>query len=199
MRQWPAVGLDAVGLEETKYAWLGAKPLIDISVGLPPGGSLPAVLADECGLAFRAVNPESVLFAIFGRPGFRLANVHVRFMGAESERWDVLFRDFLRAHPVVAQEYGEAKRGAATVEGSGRSRYSDTKAPFIRSIIPKIEAWASKTDWRLAPPRTSPEWNASGTAGACRMSILVGGRLVPRARQLLAVTGAHGCRIDWRQ
>ena len=143
-RHLPGSRIEHVG--STSVPGLAAKPLIDISVGLPPGGSLAAATAHECGLEFRAVNPESVLFAIFARPGFRLANVHVRYRGAESERWDILFRDFLRAHPAIAQRYGETKRAAAaTVSGLGRSEYSETKAPFIRSLIPEIEAWATRS------------------------------------------------------
>lgn len=132
----------------TSVPGLAAKPIVDISVGLPTGGSLPAALAQRCRLTFRAVNPESVLFAIFERPGYRLANVHVRYIGSESERWDILFRDFLRAHPSVAQRYGEAKhRAADAVEAQGRSRYSETKAPFIISLTEEIEGWALASGW----------------------------------------------------
>lgn len=134
----------------TSIPGLPAKPLIDISVGLPPAASLPVALAEECGLSFRGVNPESVLFAIFESPGYRLANVHFRYAGAESERWDLLFRDFLRAHPVVARQYGDAKRRAAeAVDRRGRAAYSDTKAPFIRSLVGEIESWAVAMKWQL--------------------------------------------------
>src|SRR5687768_16128884 len=56
----------------TSVPGLSAKPLIDISVGIPIGSSLSVATADRCRLTFRAVNPESVLFAIFERPSFRL-------------------------------------------------------------------------------------------------------------------------------
>lgn len=138
----------------TSVPGLAAKPVIDISVGLAIGASLAAATALQCGLEFRAVSPESVLFAIFERPGFRLANVHVRFAGSESERWDLLFRDFLRSHPEAALDYGNVKRKAAdTVRGAGRATYSQTKAPFIASLADAIERWAVDTTWELPAHR----------------------------------------------
>ena len=146
----PGARIEHVG--STSVPSLSAKPLIDISVGIAIGSFLSVATADQCGLTFRAVNPESVLFAIFDRPTFRIANVHVRYRGAESERWDILFRDYLRANPGRVAEYREAKEtAAATVEGRGRSRYSDTKGPFIRALIDEVEDWATASGWSLAP------------------------------------------------
>ena len=40
-----------------------AKPILDVSVGLAPLISLDADVANDLHLTFRAVNPESTLFA----------------------------------------------------------------------------------------------------------------------------------------
>ncbi len=146
----PMARIDHIG--STSVPGLAAKPVIDINVGLAANTSLHVDVVEACGLAFRAVNPESVLFAIFDRPGFRLANVHVRHAGSGAERWDLLFRDFLRAHPSVAADYGRAKRRACeAVAGRGRGAYSETKAPFIASITPQIHRWALETRWEPQP------------------------------------------------
>jgi GrpB-like predicted nucleotidyltransferase (UPF0157 family) len=132
----------------TSVPGLAAKPLIDISVGLAPRSSLDEAVTTRCGLIFRAVNPESVLFALYERPGLRIANVHVRYMGEESERWDILVRDFLRTHRSVALQYGEAKRQAAAA-ADGRAAYSATKAPFLNALSSEMERWSTTSGWQL--------------------------------------------------
>jgi GrpB-like predicted nucleotidyltransferase (UPF0157 family) len=123
-----------------------AKPLIDVSVGLAPGSSLDLDVVRSSGLTFRAVNPEAVLFALYRPDGLRIANVHVRYRDSAPELWDLLFRDYLRAHPDDAAEYGEAKRQASKLSGS-RADYSKTKAPFVEKLRPRVNAWASETGW----------------------------------------------------
>jgi GrpB-like predicted nucleotidyltransferase (UPF0157 family) len=53
----------------------------------------------------------------------RRTHVHVRRAGSFSEQWALLFRDYLRAHPEVAAEYGTLKRRLSrevVADGPGR-------------------------------------------------------------------------------
>ena len=141
----PAARVEHVG--STSVPGCAAKPLIDVSVGLPPGSSFDLEAATACGLSFRAVNPEAVLFARYDGSGLRLCNVHVREAGAPGERWDLLFRDFLRSHPHEAADYAQAKRRAAGA--ADRAAYSAAKAPFVESLRRRVETFARETGWQL--------------------------------------------------
>ena len=117
-----------------------AKPILDVSVGLTPLISLDADVANDLRLIFRAVNPESTLIAIYGPEHLRLANVHVRQQDGESEKWNLIFRDFLRTHPDAVKSYEEIKR-AAMGSFPNRAQYSEAKAPFISALRSRIEEW----------------------------------------------------------
>ena len=56
----------------------------------------------------------------------------VKLMG---EFWEthVLFRDFLRTHPNVAQQYEALKRELAVKFRADRERYTDSKTPLNES------------------------------------------------------------------
>jgi hypothetical protein len=45
--------------------------------------------------------------------------VHVRYRDAPSERWDLVWRDYLRSHPAELQAYADAKRAAARLSAIG--------------------------------------------------------------------------------
>src|SRR5688572_27747880 len=50
----------------------------------------------------------------FSQPaGQRRTNLHVRMDGRANQRYPLLFRDYLRAHPPVAEAYAELKRRLA--------------------------------------------------------------------------------------
>ena len=57
-------------------------------------------------------------------------------------RWgeQLLFRDYLRAHPEVAQEYGQLKRALAAVVGDDVVSFRAGKRPFIQAVLAKARA-----------------------------------------------------------
>src|SRR5215510_2408729 len=59
---------------------------------------------------------------------------HVHLMEPTAVRWSeqLLFRDYLRAHPEVAQEYGQLKRTFATAVGDDDVGFRAGKPPFIQ-------------------------------------------------------------------
>ncbi len=48
-----------------------------------------------------------------------------------------MFRDYLRKHPKIAEEYALLKSELATIYKYDRSAYTQQKEPFIKDIIRK--------------------------------------------------------------
>jgi GrpB-like predicted nucleotidyltransferase (UPF0157 family) len=48
---------------------------------------------------------------------------------------ELAFRDYLRAHPDVAQNYVTLKRRLATQFENDREAYTEAKADFIRDVL----------------------------------------------------------------
>ena len=107
--------------------------------------------------------------------GERRANVHVRRAGSANERYALLFRDYLRAHPLVALAYAELKR-RLRASLADVANYADVKDPAVDLIYLAAEQWASATSWTLAPgpvpARLWPFWSrfveSTGRAGEDR-------------------------------
>jgi GrpB-like predicted nucleotidyltransferase (UPF0157 family) len=77
----------------------------------------------------------------------RLANVHVRLTGRSNQRYALLFRDYLRAHPAAAQAYAQAKEALAKYHASDTEAYYDVKDPVCDIIITGAEEWALRVGW----------------------------------------------------
>ena len=73
------------------------------------------------------------------------ASHHLHMTEFESDFWQdkILFRDFLRAHPEVAREYGQLKKELAAEHGADRDKYEDyteAKSGFIESVVTRARA-----------------------------------------------------------
>ena len=80
----------------------------------------------------------------------RRANVHVRLIGWPNQRYALLFRDYLRAHPPAADAYAELKRQLAK-ELRDLVTYTEVKDPACDLIMVAAETWASATGWAPGP------------------------------------------------
>ena len=72
----------------------------------------------------------------------------MRERGRANQRYPVLFRDYLRAHPNAAEAYGRLKRRLAVL-CEDTMTYADAKDPVCDIIMQAAEGWAVKTDWRM--------------------------------------------------
>lgn len=168
--QWPnmyedekARVLDAIGhavvaiehVGSTAVPGLGAKPIIDIMVGIPRLAD-----AQQCIEPLRSIGYEYVpeyevqlperRYFHKGPAGARTHHLHM--VEPTSEFWErhLLFRDFLRAHPEASQHYDALKKELAAKFGPDREGYTEAKTPFIRAVEEKARAAkASGTSWRL--------------------------------------------------
>ena len=70
----------------------------------------------------------------------RICHLHIcEFNGKE---WieKLLFRDYLRLHPEISQEYASLKKELASKYKFDRSTYTKEKAPFIKDVIEKAKS-----------------------------------------------------------
>ncbi len=139
-----ALGSRAVGIEHvgsTAVPGLCAKPVIDIMVGVRTLDEAPKCVGALEGLGyeyvpgFEVVVPERRYFRRFDVAGRRTHQIHL----VERRNLDwwgrhVRLRDYLRAHPEVAREYGELKTSLARRFRHDRAGYMDGKDGFIRVL-----------------------------------------------------------------
>jgi GrpB-like predicted nucleotidyltransferase (UPF0157 family) len=71
----------------------------------------------------------------------------VRVAGRANQRYALLFRDYLRAHPATADAYAELKqRLAQNLADPGT--YPEVKDPAVDLIYLAAEEWAEVNGWR---------------------------------------------------
>ena len=98
---------------------------------VPAPSAAPAQPADWAKLYFQQ------------RPGERPAHIHVRVAGAPNQRYALLFRDYLRAHPASAQAYATLKRELARRFRDDADAYYDVKDPACDLVWEAAKEWAA--------------------------------------------------------
>ncbi len=93
--------------------------------------------------------PEAQLKKRFFRGLKRRANLHVRVGGAFNQRYPILCRDYLRAHPVTAESYQVIKERLSDWFPTDANRYYDIKDPVFDIIMDGAEIWAAATGWTV--------------------------------------------------
>jgi GrpB-like predicted nucleotidyltransferase (UPF0157 family) len=84
-------------------------------------------------------------------PGYRRVNVHVRVVGQANQRYPLLFRDYLRAHPASARAYATLKKDLALLLPDDLDHYTDVKDAACDLIYFAAEAWAQTIGWNPGP------------------------------------------------
>jgi GrpB-like predicted nucleotidyltransferase (UPF0157 family) len=131
-----AADIEHVG--STAVPGLGAKPVIDVMIGLSQ-----LVEAENCIAALEAAGHEYVQKyekevperRYFRKPrvGPRAYHVHCVVKGCDFWVRHLAFRDYLRAHPASAADYYELKRDLAMRRT--KEEYAEAKSPFIKGIL----------------------------------------------------------------
>jgi len=127
----------------TSVPGLGAKPIIDIMVGLreladharsvPPLQAIGYLHKGEHGI------PERHYFRKPVR-GPRTHQIHMVEQGRDFWLRHLLFRDYLRRHPEEAAAYQRLKVGLAARFGTDVEAYTEAKTEFIQSALAKARA-----------------------------------------------------------
>lgn len=84
-----------------------------------------------------------------GATGARPMNLQVRRAGSGNGRYALLFRDYLHAHPLAAEAYGQAKVALANHGPTDWDLYYDVKDPICDIIMAGAEDWAASSKWRV--------------------------------------------------
>ncbi len=156
-----ALRIDHIG--STSVPGLPAKDVIDIQITvaaldegvtaamLSLGYSLPeGVWRDHCP-PHQVDVPADWAKLLFRPPaGQRRTHTHVRVLGRPNQRYALLFRDYLRAHPATAAAYAELKRRLAA-NLADPATYPDVKDPAVDLIYLAAEAWAAAAAWQPGP------------------------------------------------
>jgi len=134
------VAIEHVG--STAVQGLEAKPIIDISVAVRRLSD-----AEECIKPLRSIGYEYVpeyeeelperRYFRKGPEGIPNKHFHLHMVERDSDFWQkhLLFRDYLRLHPDIAEQYCKLKRELARKYVSDREAYTKAKTSFIESVI----------------------------------------------------------------
>jgi len=138
------VEIEHVG--STAVVGLGAKPIIDITVAIKNLKDAHNCIGplESIGYEYVPEYEESIRERRYfhkGKPP-KEQHYHLHMVELSSDFWKrhLLFRDYLRTHPEVAQDYYELKKRLAREYGSDREGYTEAKTSFIESIVAKAKA-----------------------------------------------------------
>ena len=153
-----ALRIDHIG--STSIPGLGAKDIIDIQI------TVQALTPDvknrliQAGYQYRPTitqdhvplgeDPDPQLWEkfLFNQPkDRRRANVHVRIDGNSNQRYPLLFRDYLRAHPNSARSIELIKHEIVKRHAEDLDAYYDIKDPVYDLIWDAALDWSSHIGW----------------------------------------------------
>jgi GrpB-like predicted nucleotidyltransferase (UPF0157 family) len=155
-----AVRIDHIG--STSVPGLAAKDVIDLQVTVaeldraaieaavtPIGYGLRADVAWDHIPAGETEDPaEWTKLFLITRAGQRRTHVHIRQAGRRNQRYPLLFRDYLRAHPAAAESYRLIKVALARLHPDDMDAYYDVKDPVCDLIMDSAETWAVQSGWQ---------------------------------------------------
>jgi GrpB-like predicted nucleotidyltransferase (UPF0157 family) len=138
---------------------LGAKDIIDIQVTVEELD--PMIIEKMSGAGYRhrsnmtdhvppGEDPNPGLWTkfLFREPeGQRRVHIHVRKSGNPNQRYPLLFRDYLCAHPKSAMAIEQIKRQIARYHPDDIDAYLAIKEPAYDLIWDAAQEWARHTNW----------------------------------------------------
>ena len=152
-----ALQIDHIG--STSVPGLGAKDIIDIQVTV---ATLVDEIQDRLKTAGYTHKPyyadhvpagedsdkslwEKIYFV--ERPHQRPTHIHIRKLGNPNQRYALLFRDYLRAHPKSVKTLELIKRELARYFPADWDAYYDIKDPVYDLIWDAAQDWAENSGW----------------------------------------------------
>ena len=152
-----ALRIDHIG--STSVPGLAAKDVIDIQISVAAFSSELLSALSTLGYSHRedfrsdhhpahtgGADSEWGKWFFDPPPGQRRTNTHVRIQGRANQRYALLFRGYLRAHPATAASYAELIRRLAQNLLYLRM-YAEVKDPAVDLIYLAAQEWATSISW----------------------------------------------------
>ncbi|CAN5611439.1 hypothetical protein BH10BDE1_BH10BDE1_33670 [soil metagenome] len=141
--------LDHIG--STAIAGLTAKPILDVLIELKPGAKYAEQLSRTLsGIGFTAKGENGISERLyFTRPlteSMPAVHIHAFVSGHEELIKHRAFRDFVRAHPKVTNEYSVLKNRILAMADITRETYQEMKAEFLQSTTRLAHEWYARHD-----------------------------------------------------
>ena len=141
-----ALRIEHVG--STAVPGLAAKPVVDIQVSVRTLERLSAYFQPLSAIGYTHVPLGDVdrVYPFFQKPSAwpSTHHIHLCVLGSNHERRHLAFRDYLRDHPPVADEYVQLKRILAAANHGdtleSREAYSLSKSAFIAAVLERASA-----------------------------------------------------------
>ncbi len=156
-----ALRIDHIG--STAVPGLAAKDIIDVQVTVAAlAEPVESAMAEVGYVRLREISKDHAPAGAAGPDtdwekwyftapeGQRRTNTHVRVAGSANQRYPLLFRDYLRAHPATAAAYAELKRRLAAGLADPDD-YPDVKDPAVDLIYLAAVGWAKEVGWQQQP------------------------------------------------
>lgn len=129
----------------TAVPGLGAKPIIDMMLGVDKRSQIEKRIPafEKIGYLyipeFTTIVPETTFF--YRRDTTQTAAYHLHTVELSSNFWrdHLLFRDYLRTHPDVAEQYHQLKCKSAEQFRDDRSAYTESKSEFIATVLAEAQ------------------------------------------------------------
>jgi len=117
---------------------LGGKNIVDIMAGVSSIEEAKQSLAPLGSIGYTEVIPQvgnaDWYYCLEKSKQTRWYHLHLVRFGSEHWKKHIVFRDFLRKNPKVAQEYYTLKKELAAKYGTDRLGYTEAKTAFIKSV-----------------------------------------------------------------
>jgi GrpB-like predicted nucleotidyltransferase (UPF0157 family) len=122
-----------------------AKPVIDFLIEVKDIHEIDAQNAAMAALGYEAMGefglPGRRYFRKDRSPGIRSHNVHTYEIGSPEIIRHLAFRDYMIAHPDLAQQYSELKRQLAKQYPQDIEGYMDGKDQFVKTMEQQALKW----------------------------------------------------------
>ncbi len=157
-------------IRSTSVEGLSAKPIIDIMIGVRSEGDLnkiPSLLKGKTYVYYEKYNEDMPYRRFFIKlkdlpqnldlpeiihqgdeihekmHDHKLRIAHIHSIPVSSEHWlrHIAFRDYLRTHPEVRDEYQKLKEHLSLQEWHDGNDYNEGKDPFIKKEEQKAVQW----------------------------------------------------------
>lgn len=146
-------GLPAKDVIDMQVTVASLEPIEPIREGLQRAGFVlhPAIATDHRPPGEEG--PEEDWLKRFARevPRGKRTHVHIRMQGRRNQRYALLFRDYLRSHPLMAEAYARLKFQIAAFHRDNRDAYVEIKDPAVDLIALPAEEWSKRTSWQPGP------------------------------------------------